>query len=232
VAGWSTGRSAAVSSPGPARSARPDRTTSPTRWPPAALARAHGLDPAAVAQGLRAFVPDPHRNEPVGDVAGVRYVDDSKATNPHAALASLASYDKVVWVAGGLLKGAPVDELVARVAGRLAGAVLLGADRAALVTAIARHAPNLPVVTVSRTDDGAMSEVVEAAAALGPARRHGAAGAGRRLDGHVPGLQGPRRRVRRGGARAGGPVTATAPPGPSRPTTRPRCWTARSPRCT
>ncbi len=132
----------------------------------AALARAHGLDPAAVAQGLRAFVPDPHRNEPVGDVAGVRYVDDSKATNPHAALASLASYDKVVWVAGGLLKGAPVDELVARVADRLAGAVLLGADRAALVTAIARHAPNLPVVTVSRTDDGAMSEVVEAAAAL------------------------------------------------------------------
>jgi len=132
----------------------------------AALARAHGVDPAAVAQGLRAFVPDPHRNEPVGDVAGVRYVDDSKATNPHAALASLASYDKVVWVAGGLLKGAPVDGLVARVADRLAGAVLLGADRAALVTAIARHAPNLPVVTVSRTDDGAMSEVVEAAAAL------------------------------------------------------------------
>jgi UDP-N-acetylmuramoylalanine--D-glutamate ligase len=132
----------------------------------AALARAHALDPAAVAQGLRAFVPDPHRNEPVGDVAGVRYVDDSKATNPHAALASLASYDKVVWVAGGLLKGAPVDGLVALVADRLAGAVLLGADRAALVTAIARHAPNLPVVTVSRTDDGAMSEVVEAAAAL------------------------------------------------------------------
>jgi UDP-N-acetylmuramoylalanine--D-glutamate ligase len=132
----------------------------------AALARAHGVDPAAVAQGLRAFVPDPHRNEPVGDVAGVRYVDDSKATNPHAALASLASYDKVVWVAGGLLKGAPVDGLVALVADRLAGAVLLGADRAALVTAIARHAPNLPVVTVSRTDDGAMSEVVEAAAAL------------------------------------------------------------------
>jgi UDP-N-acetylmuramoylalanine--D-glutamate ligase len=132
----------------------------------AALARAHGVDPAAVAQGLRTFVPDPHRNEPVADVAGVRYVDDSKATNPHAALASLASYDKVVWVAGGLLKGAPVDELVAQVAGRLAGAVLLGADRAALATAIARHAPNLPVVDVSRTDDGAMSEVVRAAAAL------------------------------------------------------------------
>ena len=132
----------------------------------AALARAHGVDPAAVARGLREFVPDPHRNEPVADVAGVRYVDDSKATNPHAALASLASYDRVVWIAGGLLKGAPVDELVAQVAGRLAGAVLVGADRAALATAIARHAPSLPVVTVSRTDDGAMSEVVEVAAAL------------------------------------------------------------------
>ena len=132
----------------------------------AALARAHGVDPAAVGRGLRAFVPDPHRNETVADVAGVRYVDDSKATNPHAALASLASYDRVVWIAGGLLKGAPVDDLVAQVAGRLAAAVLLGADRAALATAITRHAPNLPVVTVSRTDDGAMSEVVEVAAAL------------------------------------------------------------------
>jgi UDP-N-acetylmuramoylalanine--D-glutamate ligase len=72
----------------------------------------------------------------------------------------------VVWIAGGLLKGAPVDELVAAVAPRLAGAVLLGRDRAVLAAAIGRHAPNLPVVTVSRTDDGAMSEVVGAAAGL------------------------------------------------------------------
>jgi UDP-N-acetylmuramoylalanine--D-glutamate ligase len=93
-------------------------------------------------------------------------VDDSKATNPHAAAASLAAYPRVVWVAGGLLKGAPVDELVASVAGRLAGAVLLGADRAAVRAAIARHAPDVPVVEVARTDDGAMSEVVRAAAAL------------------------------------------------------------------
>jgi UDP-N-acetylmuramoylalanine--D-glutamate ligase len=132
----------------------------------AALARAHGVAPAAVAEGLRTFVPDRHRNETVAEVAGVRYVDDSKATNPHAAVASLGSYDRVVWIAGGLLKGASVDELVAGVAGRLAGAVLLGADRAALATAFGRHAPNLPVVDVSRTDDGAMSEVVRAAAAL------------------------------------------------------------------
>jgi UDP-N-acetylmuramoylalanine--D-glutamate ligase len=132
----------------------------------AALARAHGVGPAAIAAGLRGFVPDRHRNEWVADVGGVGYVDDSKATNPHAALASLTSYERVVWIAGGLLKGAPVDELVEQVAGRLVGAVLLGADRAALAAAIARHAPNLPVVDVSRTDDGAMSEVVRAAAAL------------------------------------------------------------------
>jgi len=132
----------------------------------AALARAHGAEPAAIGQGLRAFVPDPHRNQYLRTRAGVRWVDDSKATNPHAALASLTSYDRVVWIAGGLLKGAPVDELVARVSGRLAGAVLLGRDRAELAAAIARHAPNLPVADVARTDDGAMSEVVEAAAAL------------------------------------------------------------------
>jgi UDP-N-acetylmuramoylalanine--D-glutamate ligase len=132
----------------------------------AALARAHGVPADAVGAGLRAFVPDRHRNERVAEVGGVGYVDDSKATNPHAAAASLAAYSPVVWVAGGLLKGAPVDELVAAVADRLAGVVLLGADRAQLRAAIARHAPHLPVVEVSRTDDGAMSEVVRAAAAL------------------------------------------------------------------
>jgi len=132
----------------------------------AALARSAGIRPAAVRAGLLAFVPDRHRNEPVAEVGGVSYVDDSKATNPHAAAASLAAYAPVVWIAGGLLKGAPVDELVAAVADRLAGAVLLGADRAALAAAIARHAPHLPVVEVDRTDDGAMSEVVRAAAGL------------------------------------------------------------------
>jgi nucleoside-diphosphate-sugar epimerase len=82
----------------------------------AALARAHGVPAGAVLAGLRAFVPDRHRNAPVAVVAGVSYVDDSKATNPHAAAASLAGYPRVVWIAGGLLKGASVDELVATVA--------------------------------------------------------------------------------------------------------------------
>jgi UDP-N-acetylmuramoylalanine--D-glutamate ligase len=132
----------------------------------AALARSAGVPAEAVAAGLRNFVPDRHRNEPVAEVAGVRYVDDSKATNPHAAAAALAGYPRVVWVAGGQLKGAAVDGLVAAHAHRLAGAVLLGQDRAAIARAIARHAPDLPVIEVSSTDDGAMREVVRAAAKL------------------------------------------------------------------
>jgi UDP-N-acetylmuramoylalanine--D-glutamate ligase len=132
----------------------------------AALARAHGLTAEDVAAGLRSFVPDPHRNEFVTTVDGVDYVDDSKATNPHAALASLLAYDDVVWIAGGQLKDAPVDELVATVSPRLRGAVLLGADRAAVADALRRHAPDVRVIEVASNDDGAMTEVVHAAAGL------------------------------------------------------------------
>jgi UDP-N-acetylmuramoylalanine--D-glutamate ligase len=132
----------------------------------AALARAGGIDAPAVAAGLRAFVPDPHRNQLIGVVAGVAYVDDSKATNPHAAAASLAAYDPIVWVAGGQLKGASIDDLVAAVAPRLRGAVLLGVDRHEIAAAFGRHAPNLPLIQVARTDDGAMMDVVRAAAGM------------------------------------------------------------------
>ncbi|HET7820671.1 MAG TPA: UDP-N-acetylmuramoyl-L-alanine--D-glutamate ligase [Ornithinibacter sp.] len=132
----------------------------------AALARAHGVPASAVRAGLRDFVPEPHRIAEVGTVDGIRWVDDSKATNPHAARASLAAYDHVVWVAGGLLKGADVDELVAGAAERLRGVVLIGRDRAAIAQALARHAPDVPVVDVDRTDTGAMDLVVREARAL------------------------------------------------------------------
>lgn len=132
----------------------------------AALARAHGVSAGAVAAGLRAFVPDPHRNEPVAERDGVRWVDDSKATNPHAAAASLRAYPSLVWIAGGQLKGAPVDELVAEIAPALRGAVLLGVDREIIARALRRHAPDVPVIEVSTGDDGAMIEVVRAAAAF------------------------------------------------------------------
>jgi UDP-N-acetylmuramoylalanine--D-glutamate ligase len=132
----------------------------------AALARAYGVEPAAVRAGLRAFSPDAHRIAEVAVVGGVTYVDDSKATNTHAAQASLAAYDSVVWLAGGLAKGAEFDELAERAAGRLRGAVLFGADRALIREALARHAPQVPVVELERTDTGAMSAAVAAAGEL------------------------------------------------------------------
>ncbi|MGW1839795.1 UDP-N-acetylmuramoyl-L-alanine--D-glutamate ligase [Streptomyces sp. NPDC002067] len=132
----------------------------------AALARAYGVRPAAVREGLRAFQPDAHRIQHVAEVAGVTYIDDSKATNTHAAEASLASYDHIVWIAGGLAKGATFDELVRTAAGRLRGVVLIGADRALIREALARHAPDVPVVDLDRTDTGAMSAAVREAAAL------------------------------------------------------------------
>ncbi|MBW5422111.1 UDP-N-acetylmuramoyl-L-alanine--D-glutamate ligase [Streptomyces sp. BG9H] len=132
----------------------------------AALARAFGVQATAVRDGLRAFRPDAHRIEHVAEVAGVAYIDDSKATNTHAAQASLAAYESIVWIAGGLAKGATFDGLVAGAAKRLRGVVLIGADRALIREALARHAPEVPVVDLDRTDTGAMSEAVRRAAEL------------------------------------------------------------------
>jgi UDP-N-acetylmuramoylalanine--D-glutamate ligase len=127
----------------------------------AALARAVGVTAEHVAAGLAAFRPGPHRADLVGTVGGVRFVDDSKATNPHAAAASLAAQAPapVVWIVGGLLKGASVDDLVARHGAGLRAAVVIGTDRRAIVAALARHAPNVPVVEVGPGDDGPMLPV-------------------------------------------------------------------------
>lgn len=132
----------------------------------AALARSLGVPASAVRQGLRDFVPDPHRLAFVARVADVDYVDDSKATNPHAAGAALSAYPSIVWVAGGLLKGASVDDLVRQAAPRLRGAVLIGTDRAVIAEALARHAPNVPVVDIASQDTGVMDRVVTEAARL------------------------------------------------------------------
>jgi UDP-N-acetylmuramoylalanine--D-glutamate ligase len=136
----------------------------------AALARSHGVPPAAVREGLRAFRPDGHRIAEVALVEGIRWVDDSKATNPHAALASLRAYDPVVWVAGGLAKGASFDDLVQSSRDRLRGVVLLGRDAPVIRDALARHAPDVPVIeaAVGETSgvDEPMDRVVAAAAGL------------------------------------------------------------------
>ena len=135
----------------------------------AALARSFGVEPGAVREGLRSFTPAPHRIAHVGDVDGVSYVDDSKATNTHAASTSLRAYDPVVWIAGGQAKGQSFDELVQKVAGRLRGVVLLGVDRGVIRAALEAHAPDVPIVEVADSSAEAMSEVVAAAAGLAQA---------------------------------------------------------------
>jgi UDP-N-acetylmuramoylalanine--D-glutamate ligase len=132
----------------------------------AALARAHGISAGAVRRGLQGFVLDAHRIATVATVDEVAYVDDSKATNPHAALASLRSFDSVVWIAGGLAKGASFDDLVVTARDRLRGAVLMGADRDVVEAALSRHAPDVPVISVPDTDTGVMERVVAAASSL------------------------------------------------------------------
>jgi UDP-N-acetylmuramoylalanine--D-glutamate ligase len=137
----------------------------------AALARSFGVPATAVRDGLRATSLGAHKIQLVAERAGVRWVDDSKATNPHAADAALRAYEpdasgeagKIVWIAGGQAKGTTFDDLVSAHADRLRGAVLLGVDRAVIADALARHAPNVPVRLIATTDTGAMAQAVAAA---------------------------------------------------------------------
>ncbi|MFL6111628.1 MAG: UDP-N-acetylmuramoyl-L-alanine--D-glutamate ligase [Catenulispora sp.] len=136
----------------------------------AALVRAYGVEPTAVRDGLRAFRPEPHRIAWVATIDGVDFVDDSKATNPHAASASIGAYDQVVWLAGGLAKGADFDDLVQRHAKRLRGAVLFGAERHLVAEALRRRAPEVPVVDLGgpgpERAGQVMAEAVAAARAM------------------------------------------------------------------
>lgn len=127
----------------------------------AALARSVGVSADAISTALSMFRVGSHRVEEIAILDGVRYVDDSKATNPHAAEASLSAFPRVVWVAGGMLKGASVDELVSRMADRLVGAVLIGRDRGVVANALSRHAPDVPVIEVVAREDAVMQETDE-----------------------------------------------------------------------
>lgn len=118
----------------------------------AALARAAGVGSETVRDALTTFRIDHHRTETVALSDQVLWVDDSKATNPHAAEASLRSFESVVWIVGGLLKGVDLAELVQRHAKRLRAAILIGNQRELVVAAFARHAPEVSVFEVQATE--------------------------------------------------------------------------------
>jgi UDP-N-acetylmuramoylalanine--D-glutamate ligase len=131
----------------------------------AALSRAYGVPAKAVASGVSSFKLDGHRIELVLEQDGISWVDDSKATNPHAASASLNSFDSVIWVVGGLLKGVDISSLVSEVAPRLKAAVVIGVDRIPVLEALSQHATSVPVVEIGDGDD-VMSRAVAAASGL------------------------------------------------------------------
>ena len=127
----------------------------------AALARAAGVAASAIREGLRAYLPGEHRIQVVTSRDGVLWVNDSKATNPHAAAASLASFQSVVWIAGGLSKGVDYDDLVRSNAGRLRAVVVIGTDATPLSGALNRHAPDVPVFTPGSGHTGGGQLAVE-----------------------------------------------------------------------
>ncbi|MBK4347755.1 UDP-N-acetylmuramoyl-L-alanine--D-glutamate ligase [Lacisediminihabitans changchengi] len=118
----------------------------------AALARSAGVTIEQIRAALAAFRLDAHRTETIVEADGIRWVDDSKATNPHAAQAALSAFPSIVWVVGGLFKGVDVDALVAANVRRLRAAVVIGTDRQPVIEAFTRHAPELPVFEVATTD--------------------------------------------------------------------------------
>ena len=119
----------------------------------AGLARTVGVAHDAIRQGLSSFELGRHRIEVVAERDGITWIDDSKATNPHAAAASVLSALSVIWIAGGLAKGADVGALVARAHPRIKAAILIGTDAPLIEKALAEHAPHIPVINILPNTD-------------------------------------------------------------------------------
>lgn len=122
-----------------------------------ALARSLGIPAAAVKAGIRAFRLDRHRIEVVLVHEEITWIDDSKATNPHAAAASLSSFDSIVWIVGGLLKDVDIAPLVAKFGKKLRGAIVIGKAREQVLAALRAEAPNVPVIEITSDE---VSEVM------------------------------------------------------------------------
>ena len=114
----------------------------------AGLARAAGINHESIRSALVSFTPGRHRIEEILSSAGITWIDDSKATNPHAASASIMSALSVVWIAGGLAKGARMDELVKRCSKRIKAAVLIGEDKSLIAKALRQNAPHVAILEI------------------------------------------------------------------------------------
>jgi UDP-N-acetylmuramoylalanine--D-glutamate ligase len=129
---------------------RPNAETDTMRADAAAAAAAavgFGADPASAGAALSGFEALPHRGTVVAEVAGVRFIDDSKATNPHAALAALSGLTDAVLVAGGRSKGVDLGPLAAATAS-LRGVVAMGEAAAELVSLFQADVPVRTVSTI------------------------------------------------------------------------------------
>lgn len=136
----------------------------------AGLARSIGVSHVDIQNALNEFHPGRHRIETIFEKDGITWIDDSKATNPHAAAASLMSHLSVIWIAGGLAKGADMNALVERTKDRIKAAILIGIDRDLIEAAFHRYSPSTLIVKVDTDDvkggasNSLMEEVVRAAA--------------------------------------------------------------------
>ncbi|MEY3346587.1 MAG: hypothetical protein RIR40_312 [Actinomycetota bacterium] len=130
-----------------------------------ALARMAGVSPEFIATALRSFKLDEHRLQLVLDFNGIKWIDDSKATNPHAAEAALRSQLNAIWIAGGLAKDARMDELVQSVSSRIKFAILIGTDASIIAKALEEHAPHvgIHVIADKHSSSELMDEVVRIA---------------------------------------------------------------------
>ena len=105
----------------------------------AAIARSVGADLDSIRSAIKNFKPGRHRIELVIESNGVKWINDSKATNPHAAQASLLATTSAIWIAGGMAKGASFQELINRCKDRIKSAILIGVDRDLIATELQKN---------------------------------------------------------------------------------------------
>jgi UDP-N-acetylmuramoylalanine--D-glutamate ligase len=135
----------------------------------AGLALSVGIAHPTIRKAIQVFRPGRHRIELVGEKDGVRWINDSKATNPHAAAASLNASTSTIWIAGGLAKGAAMHDLVLHGAGHMKAAILIGKDRELIAAELIKHSRHVEIIRVDHLageDTSLMEKVVIQAAKL------------------------------------------------------------------